>query len=80
MGPLVFDFFAVATDASIYAESLGLRGEGVNDIAFAVTDLAEETDRLQAKGVACLASSADGRSSYFDTRGEGNIMLRLVQS
>lgn len=79
VGPLVFDFFAAAADTSIYAESLGLRGDGVNDIAFAVTDLAEETDRLQAKGVNCLATSADGCSSYFDTRGEGNIMLRLVQ-
>ena len=32
------------------------------------------------KGVAWLGTTADGNSRYFDTRGEGNIMLRLVQS
>ena len=80
VGPLTFDFFTATSDTSVYAASIGLRGDGVNDLAFAVTDLAEETDRLQAKGVNCLATSADGSSSYFDTRGEGNIMLRLVQS
>ena len=56
------------------------RGDGVNDISFAVADLEYETARLQEKGVAWLGTTADGNSRYFDTRGEGNIMLRLVQS
>ena len=80
VGPLTFDFFASITDTSVYSESLQVRGDGVNDIAFAVADLSAETDRLEAKGVACLRTSADGHSRYFDTRAEGNIMLRLVQS
>ena len=57
-----------------------MRGDGVNDISFAVADLEYETARLQEKGVAWLGTTADGNSRYFDTRGEGNIMLRLVQS
>ena len=72
--------FAAASDASIYSQSLELRGDGVNDISFAVADLEYETARLQEKGVAWLGTTADGNSRYFDTRGEGNIMLRLVQS
>ncbi|MEC7076750.1 MAG: hypothetical protein VXX02_10220 [Pseudomonadota bacterium] len=79
VGPISFDFFAAASDASIYSQSLELRGDGVNDISFAVADLEYETARLQEKGVAWLGTTADGNSRYFDTRGEGNIMLRLVQ-
>lgn len=80
VGPLTFDFFTATSDTSVYAASLGLRGDGVNDISFAVADLVYETARMQENGVVCLGTSADGRSSYFDTRGEGNIMLRLVQA
>ena len=52
----------------------------MNDLAFAVPDLDAEADRLVYKGVPVLCRSAVGQTCYFDTRAEGNIMLRLVQS
>ena len=79
VGPLRFEFFYALDQDSIYAESFALRGDGVNDIAFEVADLVAETAKLEARGVELLRTSEDGRSVYFDTRDEGNIMVRLVQ-
>ena len=41
--------------------------------------LEQETDKLKQKGVEVLARSQDKSEAYFDTRGEGNIMIRLMQ-
>lgn len=79
VGPLSFEFFTAADENSVYAESFALRGDGVNDIAFYVADLEAETAKLASKGVLPLRACEDGRSVYFETRAEGNIMVRLVQ-
>ena len=79
VGPILFDFSTTTSDASVYLESLKRRGEGVNDLAFEVSDIEQETDKLKQKGVEVLARSQDKSEAYFDTRGEGNIMIRLTQ-
>ncbi len=79
VGPILFDFSTTTSDASVYLESLKRRGEGANDLAFEVSDIEQETDKLEQKGVEVLARSQDKSEAYFDTRGEGNIMLRLIQ-
>ena len=79
VGPILFDFSSLTSEASVYSESLNRRGEGVNDLAFEVSDLEQETDKLKQKGVEVLARSQDKSEAYFDTRGEGNIMIRLMQ-
>ena len=79
VGPILFDLSTTTSDASVYHESLKRRGEGVNDLAFEVSDIEHETDKLKQKGVEVLARSQDKSEAYFDTRGEGNTMLRLIQ-
>jgi methylmalonyl-CoA/ethylmalonyl-CoA epimerase len=79
VGPLTFEFSEVVNNESVYADSLLKRGDGVNDLAFAVTDLATEVERLEANGVQQLRRSQDNQITYLDTRAEGNIMLRLAQ-
>ena len=80
VGPILFDISTATSEASVYLESLKRRGEGVNDLAFEVSDIDQETDKLKQKGVEVLARSQDGSEAYFDTRAEGNIMIRLMQS
>ena len=79
IGPLIFDFHEVSGENSIYQESIITRGDGVNDLIFSVPSLEEEAAVLESKGVELLRKNQDGSSVFFDTRKEGNIMLRLVQ-
>ena len=79
IGPISFDFSCTTSEASVYLDSLKRRGEGVNDLAFEVSDIEQETDKLIQKGVEVLVRSQDKSEAYFDTRGEGNIMIRLMQ-
>ena len=80
VGPILFDISIATSEASVYLESLKRRGEGDNDLAFEVSDIDQETDKLKQKGVEVLARSQDRSEAYFDTRAEGNIMIRLMQS
>ena len=79
VGPLLFYFFEALGVDSVYAESLAKRGDGVNDLVFSVASVDRETAKLESKGVRLHRRSEDGRSVFFDTRAEGNIMIRLVQ-
>ena len=66
--------------ASIFADSLARRGEGVATLVFEGADLDLERGKLQEHGTPVFAESADGRSLYFDTRDEGNLILQLRQA
>ena len=66
--------------ASIFADSLALRGEGVSTLVFEVADLDFERGKLQEHGTPVFAESSDGMSLYFDTRDEGNLILQLRQA
>ena len=79
VGPLDFNFSEAVSETSICSDSLVKRGDGVNDLSFSVASLAEERDKLESKGVELVKESQDGRSAFFDTRSEGNIMIRLDQ-
>lgn len=79
VGPLLFHFFETLGDDSVYAESLTKRGDGVNDLVFSVACVDTEIAKLESKGVPLHRRSEDGRSVFFDTRAEGNTMVRLVQ-
>ena len=80
VGPLTFEFAEALGDDNVLADSLARRGDGVNDIGFAVDDLEAEQARLQARGATMLRKSADERTLYVDTREEGNMLVRLVQA
>ena len=80
VGPLTFEFAEALGDDNVLADSLARRGDGVNDIGFAVDDLEAEQARLQARGATILRKSADERTLYVDTREEGNMLVRLVQA
>ena len=77
VGPVSFDFNEPLEDTSVYTESMKVRNEGVADLIFEVPDLSAETATLESKGVKVIARSSDENSVYFDTREEGNLMLRL---
>ena len=79
MGTLDFNFSESVSETSICSDSLAKRGDGVNDLSFSVASLAEERGKLESKGVELVKESQDGRSAFFDTRSEGNIMIRLDQ-
>ena len=79
VGTLDFNFSESVSETSICSDSLAKRGDGVNDLSFSVVSLAEERGKLELKGVELVAQSQDGRSAFFDTRSEGNIMIRLDQ-
>ena len=79
MGTLDFNFSESVSETSICSDSLARRGDGVNDLSFFVASLVEERGKLESKGVELVKESQDGRSAFFDTRSEGNIMIRLDQ-
>ena len=78
IGPITFEFNEPTTDQSIYAESMSVRGPGVADLIFEVTDLGSESTRLLERGIKLFGRGADGNSAYFDTRAQGNILVRLT--
>ena len=79
VGPLWFSFFETSGKESVYSESIETREDGVNDLVFSVASLDSEINKLESKGVELYRRSDDGKSAFFDTRAEGNIMIRLVQ-
>lgn len=76
VGPLLFEFCEPLTDTSLCADSIRQRGDGVFDLVFAVSDLDAERRRLADRKLPVLR---EGEGSLaFDTRAEGNILLRLT--
>ena len=75
VGSMMFEFIEPTTDSSVYQECLNTRGEGIADMLFIVKDVKSETDSLINKGAAQLISTND--YSLFDTRKEGNMIIRL---
>ena len=80
VGPVQFIFCETMGKASIIADSLARRGEGVSTLVFEVADLDLERGKLQEHGTPVFAESSDGMSFYFDTRDEGNLILQLRQA
>ena len=54
------------------------RGEGITDFIYLVDDLKFEIEKLTQNGVNLIDSNKD--FAILDTRKEGNIVTRLIQS
>ena len=78
IGSLIFELLEPTSNDSVYKEFFNNRGEGIADISFIVEDLASETDGLVGKGANLLFSTDD--CSIFDTRKEGNSIIKLLQT
>jgi catechol 2,3-dioxygenase-like lactoylglutathione lyase family enzyme len=82
IGPLIFELIEPVEDDSIFQESLLARGDGIAELVFLVKDLKLEVDKLVEKGVDILITENKESKKFacLDTRKEGNIITRLVQS
>ena len=78
IGSLIFELLEPISNDSVYKDFFNNRGEGIADISFMVKDLALETDCLAGKGATLLVSTDD--CSIFDTRKEGNTIIKLLQT
>ena len=78
IGSLIFELLEPISNDSVYKEFFNNRGEGIADISFIVKDLALETVGLAGKGATLLVSTDD--CSMFDTRKEGNTIIKLLQT
>tara|TARA_A100001037_G_scaffold64782_1_gene56883 strand:+ start:639 stop:1553 length:915 start_codon:yes stop_codon:yes gene_type:complete len=76
VGPIIFEFFEPSESHSIHNEILMERGEGISDLVFLVDDLEAEKIKLLNRGTNLLDSNET--FAIFDTRKEGNTLIRLV--
>ena len=78
VGPIVFEFLEPTNKSSIYQNCYDNRGEGLADLIYLVDDLEVEIEKLTKKGVDLIHSNKD--YAILETRKEGNILTRLIQS
>ena len=78
VGPIVFEFLEPTNKSSIYQNCYDNRGEGLADLIYLVDDLEVEIEKLTKKGVNLIDSNKD--YAILETRKEGNILTRLIQS
>ena len=76
VGPIIFEFFEPSESHPIHNEILIERGEGISDLVFLVDDLEVEKNKLLNRGTSLLDSNET--FAIFDTRKEGNTLIRLV--
>jgi len=76
VGPIIFEFFEPSESHPIHNEILIERGEGISDLVFLVDDLEVEKSKLLNRGTSLLDSNET--FAIFDTRKEGNTLIRLV--
>jgi len=85
IGSLPIELVQPLEGKSLHKDFLDEHGDGINHIAFAVDDLAKETDKLVQQGYSVVVSAshtdAPGGLAYFDTREKfGGLYLELIQS
>jgi hypothetical protein len=78
VGPIVFEFLEPTNKSSIYQNCYDNRGEGLADLIYLVDDLKVEIEKLIKKGVDLIDSNKD--YAILETRKEGNVLTRLIQS
>ena len=78
VGPIIFEFLKPTNTSSIYQDCFDQRGEGITDFIYLVDDLKVEIEKLTQNGVNLIDSNKD--FAILDTRKEGNILTRLIQS
>jgi methylmalonyl-CoA/ethylmalonyl-CoA epimerase len=80
LGQIMLELIQPVEGVSPHQEFLDIRGEGIQHIAFAVDNLAQEVDKLTKKGVSVLlkADLRDIRVAYLDL-GAGGLIFELFQ-
>ena len=78
VGPIVFEFLKPTNKSSVYQDCYDNRGEGIADFIYLVDDLKAVIEKLTQNGVSLIDSNKD--YAILETRKEGNILTRLIQS
>jgi methylmalonyl-CoA/ethylmalonyl-CoA epimerase len=82
VGPIEYELFEPVSEGSLQARFLERHGEGVQHVAFTVSDIETEIAEMAARGVNMLFRSTapnGNRIAYFDTGTVGDFMTELVQ-
>lgn len=78
IGKITLDIIE-AEEGTIYSKSITQREEGVAELIFEVDNLHQELELLRKKEVETLVLSKDKKMASIDSRGKGNLLVRLVE-
>ena len=78
IGKITLDIIE-AEEGTIYSNSITQREEGVAELIFEVDNLHQELELLRNKEIETLVVSKDKKMASVDSRGKGNLLVRLVE-
>ena len=78
VGKITLDIIE-AEEGTIYSNSITQREEGVAELIFEVDNLHQELELLRNKEIETLVVSKDKKMASIDSRGKGNLLVRLVE-
>ena len=78
IGKITLDIIE-ADEGTIYSDSITQREEGVAELIFEVDNLHQELELLRNKEIETLVLSKDKKMASIDSRGKGNLLVRLVE-
>ena len=78
IGKITLDIIE-AKEGTIYSNSITQREEGVAELIFEVDNLHQELELLRNKEIETLVVSKDRKMASIDSRGKGNLLVRLVE-
>ena len=78
IGKITLDIIE-AEEGTIYSNSITQREEGVAELIFEVDNLRQELELLKNKEIETLVLSKDKKMASIDSRGKGNLLVRLVE-
>ena len=78
IGKITLDIIE-AEEGTIYSNSITQREEGVAELIFEVDNLHQELELLRNKEIETLVVSKDKKMASIDSRGKGNLLVRLVE-
>ena len=78
IGKITLDIIE-ADEGTIYSDSITQREEGVAELIFEVDNLHQELELLRNKEIETLVVSKDKKMASIDSRGKGNLLVRLVE-
>ena len=82
MGPVQFELVQPVSGETIHKEFLESAGEGINHLAFFVSDFEKEYARLVEQGlkvIYCVRFEPSGGAAYFDTGEVGGVLFEIIQ-
>ena len=78
IGKITLDIIE-AEEGTIYSNSITQREEGVAELIFEVDNLHQELELFRNKEIETLVVSKDKKMASVDSRGKGNLLVRLVE-